>query len=183
MVPFRFQRLELPDIIVIEPTVFEDDRGMFMEVYRASDFLRAGIEEPFVQENHVRSVRGVLRGLHYQKRPAAQGKLLRVASGEIYDVAVDIRRQSPTFGRWVSIRLSADNRLMVYVPLGFAHGYCVLSDIADVIYNTTAEYDPAQDRGILWNDPELAIAWPISRPRLSARDAALPPLRAADNDF
>src|SRR5256885_10134296 len=108
MVPFRFQRLELPDVIVIEPTVFEDDRGMFMEVYRASDFLRAGIEEPFVQENHVRSVRGVLRGLHYQKRPAAQGKLLRVASGEIYDVAVDIRRQSPTFGRWVSIRLSAD---------------------------------------------------------------------------
>src|SRR2546422_5223151 len=133
MVPFRFQRLELPDIIVIEPTVFEDDRGMFMEAYRASDFLRAGIEEPFVQENHARSVRGVLRGLHYQKRPAAQGKLLRVARGEIYDVPADIRRRAPTVWRSGSTRLSGDNRLMVDSPPGFSHGCCVLTDITDVI--------------------------------------------------
>ena len=181
--PFRFQRLELPDIMVIEPTAFEDDRGMFMETYRASEFVAAGIREPFAQDNHARSRRGVLRGLHYQMTARGQGKLVRVASGEIYDVAVDIRRRSRTFGRWAAVRLSAANRLMVYVPPGFAHGYCVVSDTADVIYKTTAEYDPAQERGIIWNDPELAIAWPVTQPHLSARDAALPTLRAADNDF
>lgn len=181
--PIRFRRLEVPEIILIEPAAFEDERGSFMETYKASDFAAAGIPDRFVQDNHARSVRGVLRGLHYQKKAQAQSKLVRAATGEIFDVAVDIRRQSATFGRWVGVRLSAANRLMLYIPVGFAHGYCVISNTADVIYKVTAEYDPEKERGIIWSDPDLAIAWPIRQPRLSSRDAQLPSLRAADNDF
>lgn len=154
-----------------------------METYKASDFAPARLPEHFVQDNHSRSRRGVLRGLHYQKKANAQGKLVRAATGEIFDVAVDIRRRSPTFGRWVGTRLSAANRLMLYVPSGFAHGFCVLSDTADVIYKATAEYDPDQERGIIWNDPDLSIAWPVTHPLVSARDTQLPSLRTADNDF
>src|SRR3990172_11575630 len=135
--PFRFKRMKVFDVVLVEPLVLEDGRGFFMETFKASDFARGGISSPFVQDNHARSGHRVLRGLHYQKRAKAQGKLVRVTTGEIFDVAVDVRRRSATFGHWVGVRLSAANRLMLYVPPGFAHGYCVLSDVADVMYKTT----------------------------------------------
>jgi dTDP-4-dehydrorhamnose 3,5-epimerase len=181
--PFRFTALEIPDVILVEPKAFQDSRGFSVETYRRSEFLPAGIGDVFVQDNHSHSVRGALRGLHYQKAPGAQGKLVSVITGEIFDVAVDIRHGSPTFGRWTSTMLSARNRLMLYVPVGFAHGFCVLSDRADVVYKVTAEYAPDLDRGIIWNDVDLAIAWPVREPILSAKDARLPRLRDADHDF
>lgn len=182
--PFRFQRLpELPEVVLVEPEVFEDERGLFMETFKASVFSDAGVPARFVQDNHACSSFGVLRGLHYQVAPKAQGKLVRTVCGEIFDVAADIRRSSPTFGRWVAARLTAANRLMLYVPPGFAHGYCVLSETAEVLYKTTHEYDPRLERGVIWNDPQLAIAWPIERPRLSPRDATLPLLADAASDF
>lgn len=181
--PFRFSALEIPEVILIEATAFEDPRGCFVETYKRSEFLNAGIRDVFVQDNYSSSAQGVLRGLHYQKIPKAQGKLVAVITGEIFDVAVDIRRGSPTFGRWASATLSAKARRMLYVPAGFAHGFCVLSDRADVVYKATAEYAPDLDRGILWNDPELQIAWPVQTPNLSSRDARLPPFRDADNNF
>lgn len=180
--PFRFQPLEIPDVILIHISGRADARGFFRETYRQAEFAAYGIP-PFVQDNHSRSARGVLRGLHYQMNPHAQGKFLTVISGAIYDVAVDIRQGSPTYARWVAQTLSAENGQMLYVPPGFAHGFCVLSDFADVVYKVTAEYAPALERGIRWNDPELAIAWPLDQPTLSSRDAQLPLLRAADNNF
>ncbi|MGC9348757.1 MAG: dTDP-4-dehydrorhamnose 3,5-epimerase [Anaerolineae bacterium] len=181
--PFTFKRLEIPDVILIEPRVFEDERGFFLETYKHSAFADAGVPETFVQFNHSRSTAGVLRGLHYQKDPAAQGKLVGAVRGSIFDVAVDIRVGSPTYGCWVGEVLSEDNHRSIYIPPGFAHGFCVLSDIADVIYQVTAEYAPDLDRGILWNDPEIDIAWPIDAPDLSAKDAAQPRLADADNNF
>ncbi len=181
--PFHFQRLELPEVILIEPIVLEDERGSFTESYKYSDFVRFGIASPFVQDNHSRSLKGVLRGLHYQKKAKAQGKLVRVLQGEILDVAVDIRRNSHTYGKWVEVKLSGKNAAMLYVPTGFAHGFCVLSDVADILYKLTEEYAPDQERGIAWNDPDLCIPWPVGKPILSLRDAGLPPLRDADNDF
>lgn len=180
---FMFERLAIPDMVLIEPAVQQDERGWFAEVYKLSAFAGAGIPTPFVQDNHSVSGRGVLRGLHYQRPPKAQGKLVRIVAGEVYDVAVDIRRRSPTFGRWVAVRLSADNRRMLYVPPGFAHGFCVLSDTAEVFYKTTVEYSPEDEHGIIWNDPDLAIAWPLDRPRLSPRDARLPRLKETEPDF
>lgn len=181
--PLQFTPLAIPEVMLIEPTVAEDERGWFVETYKASEFARAGIAKPFVQDNHSRSGRGVLRGLHYQKRAHAQGKLIRIVAGEVFDVAVDIRRSSPAFGTWIGATLSATNRRMLYVPPGFAHGFCVLSEVAEVLYKTTAEYAPDDERGIVWNDPELRIAWPIAAPIVSSRDAGLPRLRDADNDF
>lgn len=181
--PFRFHRLEISDVVLIEPTVFRDDRGTFLETYKYSEFASFGIPEAFVQDNHSRSARGVLRGLHYQKKAGAQAKLVRVTSGEIFDVAVDLRRSSHTYRRWVGVRLSAEERRMVYIPIGFAHGFCVLSDVADVLYKATHEYAPDQERGIAWNDDELQIAWPVAQPLVSRRDGGLPPLRLADVDF
>jgi dTDP-4-dehydrorhamnose 3,5-epimerase len=180
--PFEYHRLEIPDVILIQARCFPDNRGFFMETYRWSDFAAHGIGERFVQDNHSHSQRGVLRGLHYQKRPQAQGKLVRVLLGEVFDVAVDIRRGSPTFGRWVGETLSAENCSMLYVPPGFAHGYCALSQEAALAYKVTAEYAPDLERGIRWNDPEIGIAWPIAEPILSSRDAALPLLVDADID-
>lgn len=180
---FRFQRLEIPEVVLVEPDVLEDERGYFVETYKYSDFATFGLGERFVQDNQSRSLQGVLRGLHYQKRAKQQGKLVRVVAGEVFDVAADIRKNSPTFGKWVGVILSADNRRALYVPPGFAHGFCVLSDIADVFYKATEEYAPDHERGISWNDPDLGISWPIAAPRLSPRDARLPPLREADNDF
>jgi dTDP-4-dehydrorhamnose 3,5-epimerase len=145
-----------------------------METYKRSAFAAIGIDEIFVQENHARSQRGVLRGLHYQKPPHAQSKLIRVLSGEVYDVAVDLRPDSPTAGRWVGVKLSAETRQIVYVPRWCAHGYCVLSDTAEVGYLTSPEYAPAHESGIVWNDPRLAIEWPISSPTLSERDRTWP---------
>jgi dTDP-4-dehydrorhamnose 3,5-epimerase len=154
-----------------------------METYQCSAFAAAGIQEAFVQDNFSHSGRGVLRGLHYQTPPKAQGKLVSVLSGEIFDVAVDIRRGSPTYGRWVGVRLAAANRHLIYVPVGFAHGFCVLSAEADVVYKVTEEYAPELDRGVRWNDPELGIRWPIEEPILSPKDAQLPWLREAALDF
>ena len=172
--PFTFTHLAIPDVILIEPAIFRDERGFFMESYKYSDFVAFGIKEHFVQDNHSRSVKGVLRGLHYQKHPKAQGKLVRVVVGEVFDVGVDIRLGSPTYGKWVGEVLSAENKRMLYIPPGFAHGFCVLSDVADVLYKTTEEYAPEYDAGIIWNDPEIGIQWPIEHPILSEKDAVLP---------
>ncbi|MFN3740888.1 MAG: dTDP-4-dehydrorhamnose 3,5-epimerase [Thermodesulfovibrionales bacterium] len=175
--PFSFHRFEIPDLILIEPVVFSDKRGFFLEFYKRSDFLKAGIKEEFVQDNHSCSLKGVLRGLHFQKDPEAQGKLIRCTRGEIFDVAVDIRKDSPTFGRWVSVILSEENRKMLYIPPGFAHGFQVISDMAEIIYKTTREYCPSHEAGIIWNDPELNIDWPIKEPLLSERDRQWPMLK------
>ncbi len=181
--PFAFHRLEIPEVIAIAPRVFEDGRGFFMETYKMPDFAAAGIPADFVQENHSCSARAVLRGLHYQNPPFAQAKLVRVVSGEVFDVAVDIRKGSPTYGRWVSALLSAKDRTMLYVPEGFAHGFLVLSEIAEVIYKTTAVYSPESEAGIRWNDRDLNIEWPLNGPILSEKDRRLPCLEDADNRF
>lgn len=181
--PFQFKSLEIPEVILIEPQVFSDERGFFMEVYKYSEFASFGITERFIQDNHSRSKKGVLRGLHYQNPPKAQGKLVRVISGEIFDVAVDIRKGSPTFGKWVGIKLSAENKRMLYIPPGFAHGFCVLSDIAEVLYKTTEEFAPECEAGIIWNDPDINIDWPIKNPVLSSKDAKWPRLKDAVNGF
>jgi dTDP-4-dehydrorhamnose 3,5-epimerase len=178
----KFHPTPLPGVVLVEPTVFSDPRGFFMETYHAPKFAEAGISEAFVQDNHSRSVQDTLRGLHYQiERP--QGKLVRVVAGEVFDVAVDIRRGSPTFGRWHGVNLSADNRLQLYVPPGFAHGFCVVSDTADVIYKCTDVYAPKGERTIRWDDPELAVAWPVARPLLSEKDAAAPTLAEMADDL
>jgi dTDP-4-dehydrorhamnose 3,5-epimerase len=181
--PFLFKNLPIPEIILIEPKKYGDARGFFMETYKYSDFARTGIKEYFVQDNYSRSSMGVLRGLHYQKNPNAQGKLVQCIKGRIFDVAVDIRRGSPTFRRWVSAELSEDNNLMLYVPPAFAHGFVVLSESADVVYKCTGEYVPQDDRGIIWNDPDLGITWPVKDPLLSEKDTRHPLLKDADNNF
>jgi dTDP-4-dehydrorhamnose 3,5-epimerase len=173
--PFTFERTAIPGVLLIQPHIVADARGFFMETYKRSEFARAGINDEFVQENQSRSQRGVLRGLHYQRPPHAQSKLIRVLSGEVFDVAVDIRPDSPTAGQWVGVTLSADNRRMVYVPHWCAHGFCVLSEHAEVAYMTTTEYAPAHESGFMWNDPRIGIAWPESSPTLSERDTKWPP--------
>ena len=170
----------LPGVKLIEPRVFGDDRGFFLESWNARAFAAAGIDTPFVQDNHSRSARGVLRGLHYQI-VEPQGKLVRVVSGAVFDVAVDIRRSSPHFGRWVGYELSADNKHMLWVPPGFAHGFIVLSEAADFMYKCTTFYAPAHDRAIVWDDPAIGIDWPIEgSPQLSVKDAAAPCLADAE---
>ena len=183
--PFEFERLSIPEVILIKPRVFEDTRGFFMETYKKSDFARVGIDTDFVQDNHSGSVRGVVRGLHYQLEPAAQGKLVRCIRGRIFDVAVDIRRGSPSFGKWVGVELTEENRWMLWVPKGFAHGFMALSDWAEVIYKVSgAEYSPEHERSIRWNDPEINIAWPqIGEVFLSPKDREAPYLRDAEINF
>jgi len=181
--PFRFTPTVISDVLIIDPRVFSDERGFFMETYKRSEFAAQGIAETFVQSNHSKSSKGTLRGLHYQNPPKPQGKLIRALGGEIYDVAVDIRNGSPTFGKWVAVTLSAKSKRMLYVPAGFAHGFCVTSEDAEIQYMTTEEYAPELEAGISWNDPDLAIDWPIAEPKLSPRDRAWPRLRDADNDF
>jgi dTDP-4-dehydrorhamnose 3,5-epimerase len=169
----------IPDVLEIEPRVFEDARGFFFESWNRRAFAEAGIAAEFVQDNHSRSVRGVLRGLHYQIEHA-QGKLVRVVAGEVYDVAVDLRRSSPTFGRHVALHLSAANRRMLFIPPGFAHGFLVVSDAAEFLYKTTDYWYPAHERTLLWNDPALGIAWPLGgAPSLAPKDAAGEPLARA----
>ncbi len=180
---FRFKRLEIPDVILVETPVFRDARGFFRETYKQTEFAANGIAIGFVQDNTSQSARGVLRGLHYQKAPAAQGKLVSVSEGSIFDVAVDIRKGSPTYGRWTGAELSADNCLALYIPPGFAHGYCVLSERATFNYKVTAEYTPSLECGIRWNDPTIGVKWPVTEPILSPRDMGLPWLEEADNDF
>ena len=164
---------ELGGVLVFEPAVHGDSRGFFFESYREDEFRRAaGTDRLFVQDNHSRSVRHVLRGLHYQVRQP-QGKLVRVVLGEIYDVVVDLRRRSPTFGRWSGISLSAENKRILWIPEGFAHGFLVTSDVAETVYKATDYYAPQHERSLLWNDPALAVAWPLTAaPALSAKDAA-----------
>ena len=181
--PFTFQSLEIPEVILVLPKVFPDGRGFFKELYKRGDFVRAGIKENFVQDNLSFSTQGVLRGLHYQILPQAQGKLVACLRGKIFDVAVDIRQGSPSFGQWVSAELSEENHQMLYIPPGFAHGFLVLSKEALVLYKCTAEYAPELEAGIIWNDPTLAIDWPLDQPLLSPKDAALPPLEKAVNNF
>ncbi|GAB4487436.1 MAG: dTDP-4-dehydrorhamnose 3,5-epimerase [Thermodesulfovibrionales bacterium] len=181
--PFTFEKTSLPGVVLIIPQVFGDERGFFIETYKQTDFVAAGITEQFVQDNHSSSVRGVLRGLHFQQHPHAQGKLVRCIRGSIFDVAVDVRKGSPTFGRWTGVELSSGNHRMLYVPQGFAHGFVTLSDVAEVMYKCTAEYRPESDRGVLWSDPEIRIDWPVKDPVLSAKDAVLPLLKDADNDL
>ena len=178
--PFSFSKTTLAEVQLIEPRVFPDDRGFFLEYYKKSDFVDNDIAENFVQDNHSRSTRGVLRGLHYQLNPAAQGKLVRCISGEIWDVAIDIRRSSPDFGKWVGYCLSADNKRMLYIPPGFAHGFFTLSEMAEITYKVTAEYNPKCDRGIIWNDPQIGITWPFADVLVSAKDAGLPSLKDAE---
>jgi len=171
---------QLPEVLRIEPKVFGDARGFFFESWNERAFEQAGVRAHFVQDNHSRSGRGVLRGLHYQIKQA-QGKLVRVIAGEVFDVAVDIRRSSPNFGRWVGERLSAENKTVVWIPPGFAHGFAVLSEHAEFLYKTTDYYAPEHERCILWNDPEIGIEWPLAgAPILSSKDAAGTPLGDAE---
>jgi dTDP-4-dehydrorhamnose 3,5-epimerase len=184
--PFDFEKIGPIGHIVpilIKPKIFRDGRGFFLETYKHTDFVTAGIKEHFVQDNHSKSSLGVLRGLHYQKAPRAQGKLVRCVKGKIFDVAVDIRKGSPSYCRWVGVELSEENNLMLYIPPAFAHGFVVLSESAEIMYKCTDEYSPADDRGIIWNDPEININWPVKDPILSEKDRMLPLLRDADNNF
>jgi dTDP-4-dehydrorhamnose 3,5-epimerase len=174
--PFIFHPTRLRGVLIIEPQVFADDRGSFVETYKRSDFVAAGIDVDFVQENHSKSVRGTLRGLHFQRAPKAQAKLVRAIDGEVFDVVVDIQKDSPTFGRWETVVLSAENRRSVYVPAGYAHGFCVTSAEAQVVYKTSAEYAPELEGGVRWDDPGLAIPWPVVAPILSPRDQRWPSL-------
>lgn len=181
--PFEFLKTDIPGVIIIRPRLFPDDRGFFSELYKKTDFEQAGISGHFVQDNFSSSRKGTLRGLHYQINPMAQAKLVRCMRGRIFDVAVDIRRGSPTYAKWIGVELSEDNNLMLYIPEGFAHGFAVLSETADVFYKCSAEYSHLHDRGILWNDPEIGIAWPIDSPVISGKDRRQPRLKDAEINF
>ncbi|MGE5193851.1 MAG: dTDP-4-dehydrorhamnose 3,5-epimerase [Deltaproteobacteria bacterium] len=175
----QFLPTELAGVVVIEPKVFEDERGFFMETFHKQKFAAAGIDVEFVQDNHSRSRAGVLRGLHYQL-VHPQGKLVRAVRGAILDVAVDLRRSAPTFGRWYGCELTESNRRQLYIPPGFAHGFCVVSDMAEVLYKCTELYHPDDERTLLWNDLALGIRWPVANPVVSAKDARGVPLADAE---
>jgi dTDP-4-dehydrorhamnose 3,5-epimerase len=178
----QFEPTRLPEVVLIRPDVFGDSRGFFLETWNQREFVAAGIAVPFVQDNHSHSTRHILRGLHYQIRQP-QGKLVRVVRGEVFDVAVDVRRSSPRFGQWVGARLSNENRHMLWVPPGFAHGYLALSEDVDFLYKCTDFYAPAHERAILWNDAQIGIQWPLpegARAVLSARDQQGKPLAEAE---
>lgn len=180
--PFEFKKLEIQDVILIKPKAFEDERGFFMETYKKEDFEeKAGIKGEFIQENHSKSKYGVLRGLHFQKEPYAQAKIVRCIRGEIYDVAVDLRKDSPTFGNYVGVNLSEDNRYQLYVPRGCAHGFLVLSDVAEVIYKVDNVYAPGYEGGLIWNDSDVNVKWPNDNPTLSEKDKSWPTLRELKN--
>ena len=181
--PFIFEKLELPEVISIKSNSFLDSRGYFLESFRESDFISNGINTRFTQDNFSHSIQGTLRGLHYQQNPKSQAKLVFCMRGEIFDVAVDIRKNSSTFGKWIGKILSESNHELLYIPEGFAHGFCVLSDEADVLYKVNQEYSPEHDRGILWNDPTINISWPIKNLILSEKDLVLPLLKDADLNF
>ena len=168
--PFQFTRTAIADVIVIDPQVIPDQRGFFMETYKRSDFTAVGITDVFVQCNHSKSAKGILRGLHYQMQPKAQGKLMRALGGEIYDVAVDIRKGSPTFGKWCGIHLSEENKRQLFIPEGFAHGFLVLSQDTDVIYKCSEIYFQEDEHGVIWSDPQIGVEWPAQDPILSDKD-------------
>jgi dTDP-4-dehydrorhamnose 3,5-epimerase len=181
--PFTFKPLAIPDVILIEPKIFKDDRGFFAETYKETDFRDNGIDYNFIQENHSNSSAGVLRGLHYQLNPKAQGKLVRVTSGSVFDVAVDIRKNSPTYGQHVSAMLTAQNHHMLWIPPGFAHGVLVLEDNTQLIYKASDLYSPEHERAIRWDDPDINIAWPMQNPLLSGKDLVAPSLKEAEINF
>ena len=181
--PFNFKKLKISDVILIDLKSFSDERGFFLESFRESEFVLNGIKTKFVQDNISHSFKGVLRGLHYQKNPKAQAKLVTAINGEIFDVAVDIRKGSPTFGKWAAEILSEKNHKSLYVPEGFAHGFCALSDQADILYKVSNEYSSENERGIIWNDPILKIPWPVDKPILAKKDLELPRLDNIDNNF
>jgi len=180
---FTFKRLEIPDVILVEPNLLSDNRGFFYESFKESDFLSYGIRDKFVQDNFSHSVRDVIRGLHYQNPPRSQAKLITAIKGKIFDVVVDIRKNSPTYGKWASEILSEDNHRLLYVPEGFAHGFCVLSEQSDVFYKVSNEYSPKHEQGIIWNDHTINISWPIEKPIISDKDNQLPSLENSNNDF
>ncbi len=180
--PFSFQSSGVGGILIIQPQVFADERGFFLEAYKSSAFSPHGIP-PFVQENHSSSRKGILRGMHFQIPPFSQGKLVRVVAGEILDVGVDLKKSSPTYGRSLSVRLSAEDKKMLYLPPWCAHGFQVLSETAEVIYNVTKEYNKEAERGVLWSDPALAIDWPEKEPTLVERDATFPRLSELQTFF
>ena len=180
---FIFKKLKIEDVILVEPKIFKDGRGYFMETYKFSEFEKNGISGNFVQDNQSLSTKNVLRGLHYQLPPFAQAKLIRCLKGKIFDVAVDIRKSSPTFGKWVSAELSEENKKMLYIPEGFAHGFLTLSEIAEIHYKITSEYAPASERAIIWNDKDISINWPIEDNQkiiLSEKDLKNPTLKNAE---
>lgn len=171
--PFKFQPQAIEEVILVEPKVFGDARGFFMETYKKSDFFANGITVEFNQDNHSKSTKGVLRGLHFQKSPHGQAKLVRCSKGRIYDVAVDIRKDSPTFGKYVKVELSEENKKMLFIPEGFAHGFVALTDEVELLYKASGEYCPDADCGILWNDKDINIDWGIDfAPILSEKDSA-----------
>ena len=172
----------LPGVILIEPDVHEDRRGYFIELYHLDRYAKAGLPARFVQDNFARSVHATLRGLHYQRRHS-QGKLVTVTEGTVFDVAVDVRRGSPSLGKWYGVELSAENKRQLYIPPGFAHGYCVVSEMAAVMYKCTDFYVPEDEGGIIWNDPALGISWPIETPLLSAKDQSLPTLAESGTEL
>lgn len=175
--PFEFEKQFIKDVILVKPKVFGDNRGFFLESYKKSDFFANGIKVEFNQDNHSKSSSHVLRGLHYQAKPYGQAKLVRCSRGRIYDVAVDIRKNSPTYGKYVKVELSEENKQMLFIPEGFAHGFVVLSDEAELLYKASGEYNPAADRGILWNDEKIGIDWGIDfEPILSDKDKKQPRL-------
>ena len=180
---FIFNKLKIPEVILIEPKTYSDERGFFVEIYKRTEFIENGITDKFVQDNWSHSSRGTLRGLHFQQAPEAQAKLVMVLRGKVFDVAVDIRKNSPTYGQWVGITLSDSQVQMLYIPSGFAHGFCVLSDEADFIYKVSAEYAPELDSGVRWNDPDIGIEWPIRDPLLSDKDAELPLLKEINKNL
>jgi dTDP-4-dehydrorhamnose 3,5-epimerase len=174
----KISETALPGVLVVEPRVFSDDRGFFLETFHSERYTAAGIATTFVQDNLSRSTRGVLRGLHFQE-PDAQGKLVQVTRGSVFDVVVDVRQGSPTFARWLGIELSGDSPKQLWIPAGYAHGFCVTSDTADFWYKCTTKYAPASERSIRWNDPRIGIEWPVANPLLSAKDAEAPLLDSA----
>ena len=174
---FKFTTNQFAGVVVIEPRVFKDERGYFYETYKYSDFKAGGISDNFVQDNQSYSTRGVVRGLHFQVAPRAQAKLVRCVSGEIYDCIVDLRKSSPTFGKYFGVNLSAENKLMLYVPIGFAHGFSTLSQTAEVSYKVSDEYDPKSEFGLKCDDPEIRIDWKVSNPIVSQKDQILPALK------
>lgn len=181
--PFKFTRMSIPDVILIEPQIFQDERGFFLENFKKSIFEDNEIPPTFVQDNFSYSLKGVIRGLHFQIPPKSQAKLVSVLKGEIFDVAIDLRPNSPTYRKWISENLSENNHKTLYVPEGFAHGFCVLSDNAYVLYKTTQEFSSEHEGGIVWNDSDLNISWPIDNPILSKKDKLLPTLKKFNNPF
>ncbi len=181
--PFQFHEYNLPGLILIEPKVFNDDRGFFLESFKYSDFNNYGITSNFLQDNHSYSKKGVIRGLHFQKNPMPQGKLVRVIKGSVFDVAVDLRKKSPAYLQWAGVELSDHNNKLLWIPEGFAHGFAVTSDEAILLYKCTNEYNQSLDSGIIWNDPQINIKWPFSNPLLSEKDINLPLLCDSGSDF